>query len=186
MACVAPQTLQQQINHIDHLLTSFITSFITSISSLFSKFQCNRQAVQPFKHHNGNFVFNLFFKFSFNSSFTTSIVIKIDSIETRFDEVKVFFIKHSFESKACAFRMFKIFYIILTNSIARENARKDTTIKKRENSNKILNVHQTEIFHGFIRSLFVFDILFIKSIVFNAIKHLKRSQNSIFEDSILR
>ena len=112
--------------------------------------------------------------------------IKIDSLATRFENVQFFLIENFFESKTCVFRLLKILYITLINAIARDANENKSTIVKHEDQNKILKIHQIEIFHEFIRSLLLYDIQFIKFVVLNVIKHLKRSQNFDFDDSISR
>ena len=110
----------------------------------------------------------------------------MNSFVTRFENAQVFLIKIFFENKVCVFRLFKFFYITLINAIAHDTNENRSTIVKHENQNKILKIHQIEIFHEFIRSLLLYNIQFIKSVIFNAIKHLKRSQNFNFDDFISR
>lgn len=101
------------------------------------------------------------------------------SIAARLEEAQAFLIENPHESKACAFRLFKIPYITLVSAVARDENR---TINKCEGQNKILKAHQIETLYGFIRSLLLYDIQSTKLVIFNAIKHLKRSQNLDFDD----
>ena len=107
------------------------------------------------------------------------------SIANRLEETQIFLIENLHESKTCVFRLFKILYITLINAIAHD-ANENKMINKRESHNKILKIHQIDTFHDFIRSLLLYDIQFIKFVIFNVIKHLKRNQNFNFNDFISR
>ena len=64
--------------------------------------------------------------------------------------------------------------------------RNEDKVEKRNEQNKILQQDQTEIIHTFIRSLLIYHILSTKSLIFNAIRHLKRLENFDFQDSSQR
>jgi hypothetical protein len=91
------------------------------------------------------------------------------------NEIKNFLRENLIESTAVTARIFKIKYIILTKSIARD---KETIIVvKREEHNRILNEQQEQIIQEFIRSLIIHEILFTRDIVYEAIISMRKTYN---------
>jgi hypothetical protein len=91
------------------------------------------------------------------------------------NEAKDFLRENPIESIAVTARIFKIKYIILIKSIARD---KETIIvAKREEHNRVLNEQQEQIIQGFIRSLITHEILPTHDIVYEAIISMRRAYN---------
>ena len=97
--------------------------------------------------------------------------------------VKDFLFNNFTEFKICAARIFGLFIDTLKSSIRRDSFNK---IDRREGHNKVLEQHQIEAIHKFIRSLLIHDIFSIKTFLFTSIQHLKRKENANFENSTKR
>ena len=103
--------------------------------------------------------------------------INNQSRAVRIVSAKKFLQKNPEETKACAARIFNLSMKTIKSSIKRQSE------NQRERHNQILNVHQTQIMHQFIRSLLTHEIQSTHDLMFDAIRSLKCALNSFYRDS---
>ena len=102
----------------------------------------------------------------------------MENASNRIAYAKDFLFNNPTESKACAARIFGLSIDTLKSSIRRDSPNK---IDRRGGHNKVLEQHQVEAIHKFIRSLLTHDIPPTKTLLFTSIQHLKRKENANFE-----
>ena len=102
-------------------------------------------------------------------------------INSIIEDAKKFLIQNSIEKKVTMIKIFNINSITLISFINR-----DSKNKFRKKHNKIMIDEKKKIFHQFIRSLLMHEILFIYEFVFSFIVDLKRFQNETFIDFFRR
>jgi hypothetical protein len=91
------------------------------------------------------------------------------------NEIKNFLRENLIESITVIAKIFKIKYIILIKSIARD---KETIIvAKREKHNRVLNEQQEQIIQRFIRSLITHEILLTHDIMYEVIISMRKTYN---------
>ena len=103
------------------------------------------------------------------------------AINAVIEDAKKFLIQNSIEKKATVIKIFHINSNTLISAI-----RRDSESKLRGEHNKIMIDDEKKIFHHFIRSLLMHEILFIYELVFSFIVDLKRFQNETFIDFFKR
>ena len=103
------------------------------------------------------------------------------AINTAIEDAKKFLIQNPTEKKTTMIRIFNINSNTLISVIKR-----DSENKFRKKHNKIMTDEKKKIFHQFIRSLLMHEILFIYEFVFNFIVDLKQFQNETFIDFFRR
>ena len=106
-----------------------------------------------------------------------SVSTHVGSLHTRIENAKAFLSEHPGEKIACAATIFGIAHTTLYSSIARDKRPKPDIEVKRGGNNKILDEHQTEVIHRFVRSLLAFGIDPSHGVVFNAIVSLKHAHS---------
>lgn len=102
-----------------------------------------------------------------------------DSNELRIKNAKQFLKENPSESMIAAARIFNVAYTTLKNSIYRDRC--SESVEKRGESNKILQQHQVEAIHKFIRFLLLHCVLPTHGLIFAAIRKLKQAQDPEFE-----
>lgn len=113
-----------------------------------------------------------------------SLPNSIDSLQTRIDGAKAFLRENPHERIASAADIFKLHHTTLYNSISRD--KKPPSGLKRGGHNKILDEHQTETIHQFIRSSLEHGVQPSREAVFSAIVSLKRAQDPERKDPTQR
>ena len=108
----------------------------------------------------------------------TLLNLIMESTANRLHSAKEFLFNNPSETKACVARIFGLPVTTLKNSIARNTPNK---IDHRGGQNKILEQHQVEAIHKFIRSLLTHNIPPTKSLLFSSIQHLKRREDANFQ-----
>lgn len=100
-------------------------------------------------------------------------------LNIRMHEAKKFFAENSGENVTTVAHIFHLPRSTLQASIRRERKTSKTRASN-GGHNKILNDHQIEAIHNFIRRLLTFSIPPTKPLIFNAIRNLKLKENSDF------
>jgi hypothetical protein len=108
-----------------------------------------------------------------NSEILTQIFIRVMRIES----AKEFLKTNLIETVVCAVRIYDLVIFTLRNSINRDKEL-DVGIssKQRGGHNKVMQKHETDALHEFIRSLLSYDIPPTHELVFNAISALKLAE----------
>ena len=97
----------------------------------------------------------------------------------RIVSAKKFLQKNPEKTKTYAARIFNLSMKTIKSSIKRQSE------NQREEHNQILNVHQTQIMHSFIKSLLTHEIQSIHDLMFDAIKSFKCALNFSYRDSFV-
>ena len=97
-------------------------------------------------------------------------------------DAKKFLQENSEKTMIIVSRIFQFSRSILQSSINREKTATTSSNRKSQNGlNKILENHETQIVHEFIRRLLIYSIPPTKSLIFNSIRNLKLKQNFLFQ-----
>ena len=94
-----------------------------------------------------------------------------EPLATRIVSAKKFLLENPTETKSCAARIFDLSASALCSSIERQSG------NKRGGHNQVLDAHQTQAMHEFIRSLLAHGIQPTHGLVFGAVRSLKCALN---------
>ena len=101
-------------------------------------------------------------------------------------DAKKFLQKNPEKTMIIVFRIFHFSRSILQSSINREKTTTATSLNRGGGHNKILEDHQTQTVHEFIRRLLIYSIPLTKPLIFNAIRNLKMKKNLFFQNPFQR
>jgi uncharacterized protein YcbK (DUF882 family) len=114
------------------------------------------------------------------TSFAKNVVF-VSTRAERIENAKQFLKDNLIETIACAARIYDLIEITLYNSISRqkkENEDQNVDKNRHESNNKILQSHEVNALHEFIRSLFMSDISSTHNLLFEVICFLKSKEES--------
>jgi hypothetical protein len=96
----------------------------------------------------------------------------------RIENAKQFLKDNLIEIIACAVRIYDLIEIILYNSLSRKKNEAEKTSSRRAEHNKILQLHEMNVLHELIKSLFMNDISSTHNLLFEVICFLKNKEES--------
>ena len=103
------------------------------------------------------------------------------NIVDRIFDAKKFLQENPKKTMIIVFRIFHFSRSTLQSSINREKTATATSLNRGGGHNKILEDHQIQTVHEFIRRLLIYSIPFIKFLTFNAIRNLKVKEIFFFK-----
>jgi hypothetical protein len=108
-------------------------------------------------------------------------VVFVSTRAKRIENAKQFLKDNFIEIIACVACIYDLIEITLYSSISRqkkEDEDQNVDKKRHENNNKILQSHEVDAFHEFIKSLLMSDISSTHSLLFEVICFLKSKEES--------